>query len=67
MLRARGEVRVITQDFRRYIGAQIGIYNPQGEKVGQVSHLTNQEHLLVVTEDPDRLALPEGLLQPLVV
>ena len=67
MLRTRGEVRVITQDFRRYIGAQIGIYNPQGEKVGQVSHLTNQEHLLVVTEDPDRLALPEGLLQPLVV
>jgi adenine-specific DNA-methyltransferase len=33
---------VIENDFKRYVGAQIGIYNPQGEKVGKVSHLTEQ-------------------------
>ena len=29
--------------------AQIGIYNPSGEKVGAVSHLRNKEFLFVVT------------------
>jgi adenine-specific DNA-methyltransferase len=51
MLRARGEVFVIEQDFKRYVGAQIGIYNPSGEKVGQVSHLRNKELLYIVSED----------------
>jgi hypothetical protein len=35
--------------FKRYVGAQIGIYNPQGAKVGAVSHLRNKEFLYVVT------------------
>jgi adenine-specific DNA-methyltransferase len=43
-----GPVRVIETDFKRYVGAQIGIYNPQGEKVGKVSHLRNKEYLFVV-------------------
>jgi hypothetical protein len=29
------------------VGAQIGIYNPQGEKVGRVSHLRNREYLFL--------------------
>ena len=41
------DVRMISFDFRRYIGAQIGIHNPAGVKVGSVSHLRNTEYLLV--------------------
>ncbi|MFI5244737.1 MAG: DNA adenine methylase, partial [Gemmatimonadales bacterium] len=44
---AFGEVEAVPVDFRRYVGAQIGIHNPRGEKVGQVSHLTNREFLFV--------------------
>ena len=45
----QGKVTTIENDFKRYVGAQIGIYNPQGEKVGKVSHLRNKEFLYVVT------------------
>jgi len=48
MLATRGEVRVIAHDYKRYVGAQIGIYNPAGEKVGRVGHLRNREFLFVV-------------------
>jgi adenine-specific DNA-methyltransferase len=41
-------VRTIERDSKRYVGAQIGIYNPQGRKVGTVSHLRNTEYLYVV-------------------
>ena len=44
LLRTRGEVFVVTRDFKRYVGAQIGIHNPSGERVG-VSHLRNEEYL----------------------
>lgn len=54
-LRARGHVRVVSVDFKRYVGARIGIYNPQGEKVGKVSHLKNREMLFLVS--PDRAAV----------
>ena len=47
MLAPRGEVRIQAHDFKRYVGAQIGIYNPQGEKVGTVSHLRNSEFLFI--------------------
>lgn len=43
----REEVASVPVDFKRYVGAQIGIYNPKGEKVGQVSHLRNKEFLFV--------------------
>ena len=42
-----GEVSVVPVKFKRYVGAQIGIHNLRGEKVGQVSHLTNREFLFV--------------------
>jgi adenine-specific DNA-methyltransferase len=44
-----GTVTTIANDFKRYVGAQIGIYNPQGRKVGTVSHLRNTEYLYVVS------------------
>jgi adenine-specific DNA-methyltransferase len=48
MLAVRGPVRTLEHDYKRYVGAQIGIHNPAGEKVGQVSHLRNTEYLYVV-------------------
>lgn len=59
MLAVRGEVRTLAVDTKRYVGAQIGIYNPGGEKVGRVSHLRNTEFLFLVrVETPPR---PRGL------
>ena len=42
----------IDVDAKRYVGAQIGIYNPSGEKVGTVARLRNRETLLLA--GPDR-------------
>jgi adenine-specific DNA-methyltransferase len=42
-----GEVVSIPVDSKRYVGAQIGIYNPKGRKVGRVSHLRNREFIFV--------------------
>jgi len=52
-----GNVVTIENDFKRYVGAQIGIHNPRGEKVGKVSHLRNKEFVYVVSQDDltDRL------------
>ena len=50
LLSAKGHVGVVSVDFKRYVGAQIGIHNPLGQKVGRVSHLRNKEHLFVVSE-----------------
>lgn len=49
LLGTRGRVTVVEHDFKRYVGAQIGIYNPRGDKVGKVSHLRNTEYLYVVS------------------
>lgn len=43
ILGAHGEVTRAEVDSKRYVGAQIGIHNPAGEKVGTVSHLRNRE------------------------
>lgn len=48
LLSERGDVRVVTRDYKRYVGAQIGIYNPGGERVGEVSHVRNEEYLFIV-------------------
>jgi adenine-specific DNA-methyltransferase len=50
MAAVRGHVEVLEFDSRRYIGAQIGIHNLQGEKVGQVSHTRNVEYLICAGE-----------------
>jgi adenine-specific DNA-methyltransferase len=57
MLGARGHLQVIEIPHERYVGAKIGIHNPQGAKVGQVGRLRNVEYLFVATER--RLTLPE--------
>jgi adenine-specific DNA-methyltransferase len=40
-------VAVCAFDSKRYVGAQIGIHNPKGERVGRVSHLRNTELMLI--------------------
>ncbi|MDQ6613525.1 MAG: DNA adenine methylase [Actinomycetota bacterium] len=50
MAAVRGHVEVLAFDSRRYIGAQIGIHNLQGEKVGRVSHTRNVEYLICAGE-----------------
>ena len=55
LLSARGELASATLAYKRYVGAQIGIYNPSGEKVGRVSHLKNSEYLFLVGPDAKRL------------
>lgn len=40
-------VEQLAFDSRRYIGAQIGIHNPAGVKVGTVSHTRNTEYVFV--------------------
>lgn len=41
------EVRLLEFDSKRYVGAQIGIHNPKGAKVGKISHLRNTEYVFV--------------------
>jgi adenine-specific DNA-methyltransferase len=48
LLRRRGELAVLARDYPRYVGAQIGIHNPQGVKVGCVGALRNTEFVHVV-------------------
>jgi adenine-specific DNA-methyltransferase len=48
LLQEFGHVERTDIDFQRYIGAQIGVHNPAGEKVGTVSHTKNVEHLFLV-------------------
>ena len=78
LLSEKGHVGFVAVDFKRYVGAQIGIHNRQGEKVGQVSHLRNKEYLFVVsarvadvesvvdalTESLGTAALASGLPRP---
>ncbi|BCW95221.1 MAG: DNA adenine methylase [Fimbriimonadales bacterium] len=45
-----GYVARFERPYRRYVGALIGIHNPRGEKVGQVSHTRNTEMLFVATK-----------------
>jgi len=49
LLGRRGQVTVIEKDYKRYVGAQIGVYNPQGERVGRAGHLRNKEYLFIVS------------------
>ena len=52
MMSARGEVAILAFDSKRYVGAQIGVHAPSGERVGDVSHLRNTEYVLIAGE-PD--------------
>jgi adenine-specific DNA-methyltransferase len=54
LLESHGEVASIAVDYRRYVGAQIGIHNPAGERVGTVSHLRNREYLFLAGPEARR-------------
>lgn len=61
MARMRGDVVVLDYAYDRYVGARLGIFNPQGIKVGTVSHTRNVEHILVCGA-PERVeAMTQGL------
>jgi adenine-specific DNA-methyltransferase len=45
------ELATLAFDSARYVGARIGIFDPSGRKVGRVSHLSNQE-LIVIAGEP---------------
>ncbi len=47
-LRNLGRVSLREFDSKRYVGAQIGIHDLQGRKVGKVGRLHNREHLFLV-------------------
>jgi adenine-specific DNA-methyltransferase len=67
-LREAGHQRVelLAFDSRRYIGAQIGIYNPQGERVGRVTHTRNTEYVFVAGE-ADRVEAAVRAAGPFIV
>ena len=54
MCAVHGHVEVLAFDSRRYVGARIGIHNPKGERVGTVSHVRNQEYV-VIAGAPDEV------------
>ena len=47
MCSVHGDVVALAFDSKRYVGAQIGIHDPRGNKVGEVGKLRNQEYVLV--------------------
>lgn len=66
MCTSRGEVVVLGFGSRRYVGAQIGIHNPNGERVGEVSHLHNTEYLIVAGAGAARIVDEAGLREALM-
>ncbi len=48
LLEPLGRVTTHARPHPRYVGARIGIYSPQGERVGKVSHTSNTEYLFAV-------------------
>jgi adenine-specific DNA-methyltransferase len=49
------DVRLLAYDSKRYVGAQIGIHNQAGHKVGAVKRLRNTEYV-VISGDSARVA-----------
>jgi len=62
MCAVHGDVGVLAFDSKRYIGAQIGIHDPQGNKVGTVSHTRNLEYVVIAGPRPRIDAMTTGLL-----
>jgi adenine-specific DNA-methyltransferase len=57
LLGEKGYVTRADIDHPRYVGARIGIHNPQGQKVGTVSHVRNRESLFVVGPNRSQVEL----------
>jgi adenine-specific DNA-methyltransferase len=58
------QVALLNFDYKRYVGAQIGIYNPSGEKTGTVGNLRNIEHILIAGP-ADKVAAAETAVRHL--
>ena len=50
MCAVHGDVVALAFDSKRYVGAQIGIHDPNGDKVGTVGRTRNLEYVLVAGE-----------------
>lgn len=50
LLARKGHVLIVEVPYKRYVGAQIGIYSPRGHLVGEVGHLKNVEYLYIVSQ-----------------
>lgn len=61
LLSERGDVEVLALPTRRYVGAQIGVHNPAGKRVGEISHLHNHELIFRVRPR----GTPKRVLRPL--
>ena len=48
LLSSRGAVSEVSVDHPRYIGHRLGVFNPQGKRVGTPGPARNREHLFVV-------------------
>ncbi|MBX3358439.1 MAG: DNA adenine methylase [Phycisphaeraceae bacterium] len=57
VLGRRGRVSTRPIDFKRYVGAQIGIHNPRGERVGVPGPARNTEYLFVASVEDDGAAV----------
>jgi adenine-specific DNA-methyltransferase len=57
---SHGYVEFLAFDSKRYVGAQIGIYNPSGEKVGEVARLRNLEYVVIAgpKDEVKKIAAP---------
>ena len=51
LLEKHGQTKVITIQYQRYIGSQIGIHNKKGEKVGKKGKKQNNEFIFVTDID----------------
>jgi adenine-specific DNA-methyltransferase len=47
MAAGRGAVEILAFDSKRYVGAQIGIHNHRGERVGRVGRTRNTEYVVI--------------------
>ena len=59
MCSVHGDVVALAFDSKRYVGAQIGIHDPSGNKVGEVSHTRNLEYV-VIAGPSDKLRTMSG-------
>ncbi|MDR1853188.1 MAG: DNA adenine methylase [Propionibacteriaceae bacterium] len=60
------EVRMLAFDNPRYVGAQIGIHNLKGQKVGSVSHLRNLEYIFIAGPKDKVEAAAAAAAQPAI-
>ncbi len=57
----REDATLLAFDSKRYVGAQIGIHNPHGDRVGEVSHVRNLEYLVVAGDRLDVAAAVDAV------